>query len=144
MRALSLPSYLRLTRASAAYDIVVAAPLATPWTFALFHTQLSAVNGALGAGPLPPFAPLHFLLTALLGTLVLLWSVCRFTGPSLRLGRFDAAGRLVFSAWLAWALAGGALPVLWLFLAPELCWGVAQWWPVTRAAGTQRPALAPA
>jgi hypothetical protein len=134
MPALTLPTYLRLTRASALYDIVVVFPLATPWTFALLHGQLSSINQLLGAGPLPPFATLHFLLASLLGTLVLLWSICRLTGPSLKLGRFDATGRLLFAVWLAWAMLEAELPVLWLFLVPELLWGVAQWCSVTPGA----------
>ena len=127
---LPLPSYLRLTRASALYDIVVVAPFATPWTFALLYAQLSHINQWLGADPLPGFDTNHYLLASLLGTVVLTWSACRLTAPSLMLGRFDATARLVFSAWLAWAMLQDPLPVLWLFLVPELLWGVVQWWPI--------------
>lgn len=76
---LPLPGYLRLTRASTLYDIIVVAP---------------------------------------------------FAAPSLMLGRFGATTRLVFSVWLAWAMLQDPLPVLWLFLVPELLWGVVQWWPI--------------
>lgn len=130
MPTLSLAAYLRITRASALYDLVVVGPLATPWTFVLLYTQLSALNQRLGAAPLPPFEALHFLLSSLLGTLVLLWSWLRFTGPSLRLGRYDACGRMVFALWLAWAMSVDVLPMLWLFLVPELVWGVLECLPV--------------
>ncbi|MBQ5938773.1 MULTISPECIES: hypothetical protein [unclassified Massilia] len=127
---LPLHTYLRLTRASALYDIIVIAPFATPWTFAHFYAQLSHLNQWLGAGPLPGFETIHLLLAILLGTLVLTWSVFRLITPSLKLGRFDATARLVFSLWLAWAMLQDPLPMLWLFLIPELLWGAVQWWPI--------------
>ena len=143
MPALPLLSYLRLARASALYDVVQIVPFATPWTCALLLDRLSALNLWLGGAPLPPFAPLHLLLATLLGTLVLLWCAVRLKEPSLRLGRVDGAGRLLFAFWIAWAMCKADLPVLWLFLAPELLWGVAQWWPVDQASGssTARAAL---
>ncbi|MBQ5949713.1 hypothetical protein [Massilia sp. ST3] len=133
---LPLATYLKLTRLSALYDILTVAPFATPWTFTLLTTQLSHLNGWLGAPALPAFAPIHTLLATLLGTLVLLWSLCRLTGPSLKLGRYDATGRLLFSLWLAWAMLQEDLPVLWVFLLPELLWGLAQWLPVTQSIGS--------
>lgn len=140
---LQLHTYLRLTRASALYDLIVVAPFATPWTFALLYAQLSHINQRFGAGPLPTFASIHFLLATLLGTLVLTWSVCRLTAPSLKLGRFDASARLVFALWLAWAMVQDPLPMLWLFLVPELLWGVLQWWPVElQAIGSSTPRAA--
>jgi hypothetical protein len=39
---------------------------------------------------------------------------------------------------MVWALVQGGLPLLWLFLAMELCGGVAQWLPVAPARGAQR------
>ena len=120
-----LPStYLRITRASAVYDIVQVLPFLTPWTFALFYGQVSRLNVWLGAASLAPLTPLHAMLGTLLGTLVLLWSVFRLGTPSRRLGRFDAIGRLVFAFWIAWTMGQAALPVLWVFLLPELVWGV--------------------
>lgn len=142
MPALPLASYLRLARASAVYDIVQIAPFATPWTFALLLERLSALNVWLGGAPFPAFGPLHLLLSTLLGTLVLLWCAVRLKEPSLRLGRFDGVGRLLFAFWIAWAMLAADLPVLWLFLAPELLWGVAQCWPVAQASGSSTPRAA--
>lgn len=142
MPALPLASYLRLARASAVYDIVQILPFATPWTFALLLDRLSVWNVWLGGAPLPPFAPLHYLVTTLLGTLVLLWCAVRLKEPSLRLGRFDGVGRLLFAFWIGWAMLEAELPVLWLFLLPELLWGVAQWWPVVQASGSSTPRAA--
>lgn len=133
MPALPLPTYLTLIRASAVYDIVLILPFTTPWSFAMLLAQLARLNLWLGGAPLPPFAPLHLLLTTLLGTLVLLWCVYRLKDASVRLGRFDGAGRFVFAFWIGWALLSADLPVLWLYLIPELLWGVAQTWPVARS-----------
>ena len=142
MPVLSLASYLRLARASAIYDVVQILPFATPWTFALLLDVLSIVNAGLGGAPLPPFAPLHYLVSTLLGTLVLLWCAVRLKEPSLRLGRFDGVGRLLFAFWIGWAMLEAHLPVLWLFLVPELLWGVAQWWPVAQESGSSTPRAA--
>jgi len=130
-------TYLRLTRASALYDIVQILPFATPWSFALFYQQLSTLNVWLGADPLPAFAPLHFVLSSLLGTLVLLWSVFRLGSPSRRLGRFDAVGRLLFAFWIAWAMLQVSMPVLWIFLLPELAWGVLESLRVDQPSGSR-------
>lgn len=144
MPTVTLSTYLRITRASALFDILIVAPFATPWTFALLYPQLARLNLWMGGAPLPPFVQIHILITCLMGSLVLLWSVRRLLEPSLALGRYDGAGRFLFATWMLWALAQGGLPLVWLFLVPELLWGVAQCWPVapSRAAGRgNRPGL---
>jgi len=132
---MQLSTYLRLTRASAVYDIVQVLPFLTPWTFALFYEALSQLNVRLGAEPLPPCAAVHLLLGTLLGTLVLLWAGYRLGSPGRRLGRFDAVGRLVFALWIAWAMLQAGMPVLWLFLLPEIIWGVLEALPVDQRIG---------
>lgn len=128
--SLSRPAYLRIVRASAWYDLVVTAPFFTPWSFAFARNQLSTLNGQLGGGALPPFEPFHALFVCLLGSIVLVWSVLRLRAPSVTLGRHDGTGRLLFSLWMLWALSVTGAPLLWLFVMPELAWGVAQWLPV--------------
>lgn len=128
-------TYLCITRASAVYDIVQILPFLTPWTFAALVERLSLLNVRLGAAPLAPFAPVHLLPATLLGTLVLLWSIYRLGSASRRLGRFDAAGRLLFAAWIAWAMGQAGMPVLWIFLLPELAWGVLEALPVDQPIG---------
>lgn len=144
MPTVTLSTYLRITRASALFDILIIAPFATPWTFLLLYPQLNSLNLWMGGRMLPPFAELHILITCLMGSLVLLWSVRRLLEPSLALGRYDGAGRFLFATWMLWALVQGGMPLVWLFLVPELLWGVAQWWPVapSRTAGrSNRPGL---
>ncbi|WP_312514020.1 hypothetical protein [Massilia sp.] len=146
--ALPHTSYLRLIRASAIHDMVQILPFATPWTFALLYAQLSRLNVWFGAAPLPAFQTVHLLLATLLGTLVLTWTSCRLWAPSLRLGRFDAGARLIFAVWIGWAMLVADMPMLWVFLMPEIFWGCAQCWPVAlpsapRAAVTRQSAAAP-
>jgi len=130
----SASTFRRIVRASGIYDLLVTAPFATPWTFALAHSQLSTINQALGGAALPAFAPFHVLFACLLGSVVLVWSVLRIAGPQQRFGRYDGAARMLFGTWMMWALNATGEPLLWLFIVPELAWGVVQWWPVREPA----------
>jgi len=133
MPSLSTRRFLHIVRASAIYDVLVTAPFATPWTFARVARLLSAANQSLGGAPLPAFEVFHVLIACLLGSVVIVWSVLRLVHPSIRFGRFDGATRVLFATWLAWALALTGAPILWLFVVPELMWGVVQWLPVEPA-----------
>lgn len=133
---LSRSAFLTVVRASAAYDLLLTAPFATPWTFALAHAHLSTLNQHLGGDALPDFGPFHVLFACLMGSIVLVWSVLRLRAPSVTLGRHDGIARGLFSTWMAWALATSGAPLLWLFLVPEFCWGVAQWLPVAQDNGS--------
>jgi hypothetical protein len=124
--------FRRIVRASAVYDLLVTAPFATPWTFALAWDHLSGINMLLGGAPLPVFGPFHVLFACLLGSIVLVWAVLRIGDPQPRFGRFDGAGRLLFSLWMAWALSQTGAPLLWCFLVPEMGWAIAQWLPLRR------------
>lgn len=130
MPAFSPARFRRVVGFSALYDLIVTAPFATPWTFELNRRQLGAVNEALGGQPLPAFDPFQTLFALLMGSLVLVWAVLRLRGPTLQFGRYDAAGRALFSLWMAWAWLQTGAPVLLLFLLPELAWAVVQAWPV--------------
>jgi hypothetical protein len=131
---MKLPTYLNIVRASAWYDLLLAAPFATPWTFTLAHARLSAINQWLGGAALPAFSPFHMLFACLMGSVVLVWSVLRLHATEVRLGRYDGTARFLFALWMGWILAVTGAPLLWLFLVPEFAWGVAQWLPVARPA----------
>lgn len=135
MPAFSSHGFLRVVWLSALCDLVVTAPFATPWSFEMNRAQLSAINLALGGQPLPPFDAMQTLFALLMGSIVLVWSVLRLRGPTVQLGRYDAAGRVLFALWMTWAWWQSGAPVLLLFIVPELAWAVAQAWPV-RAAGS--------
>ncbi|PPA02146.1 hypothetical protein C4E44_20935 [Pseudomonas sp. MWU12-2312b] len=123
--------YRRLVRGSAWYDLIVTAAFATPWSFAALHAVMVSVSQAFDLpGSLPPFEPVHLLMANLLGSIVCVWAVLRIRDPQLMYGRYDAAGRFLFAAWQAYALAHGASSLLVVFLIFELAWGVAQVLPV--------------
>ena len=130
MPRLSPAAYLRIVRASAIYDLLATAPFVTPWTFAWNWRQLSDLDVRLGGAALAPFDVYPTLVACLMGSIVLVWSVLRIVAPERRLGRFDGAARFLFSTWMTWALAITHQPLLWVFLVPELAWGVVQWWPI--------------
>ncbi|MGC5016298.1 hypothetical protein ACLQ2R_36515 [Streptosporangium sp. DT93] len=118
-------------RASAWYDLVVTAGFATPWTYALLHGALSSLGGALGLGVLPPPDPMLTLYANLMGSAVVVWALLRIVRTLPVHGLFDGAARTLFATWQAYALAGGATPLLWAFLVAEVAFGVVQlvpWW----------------
>lgn len=133
-------TFVRLVRASAWYDLIVTAPFATPWTFALLHQALNALAGTLGFAGLPAFEPAHVLMANLMGSVVCVWSVLRIRQPSVALGRYDAVARGLFAMWQAYALASGGTLFVVLFLIAEMGFGLLQALPVGRvpeSTGTQ-------
>ena len=129
----STAQYRNLVRASGLYDLVVTLGFATPWSFALLHEGLSGLHGGLGlAGEIPPFAPVHMLMANLMGSIVCVWAWLRIRHPEQRFGRYDAAGRVLFSAWMLYALLKGASGLLWGMLVLEVLWAMAQLAPVLR------------
>ncbi|SDF51496.1 MULTISPECIES: hypothetical protein [unclassified Duganella] len=127
---LNIATYRHIVRASAIYDLVLTAPFATPWSFAIVRAQLDATNQALGGAALPAFTPFHILFACLLGSVVLVWSVLRIRDPQPLYGRYDGIARLLFSSWMIWTLHATGAPLLWLFIVPELAWGIVQWLPL--------------
>ena len=123
--------YRHVVRSSAWYDLIVTAAFVTPWSFALLQGGLMQVSQALDLpGELPAFEPMHMLMANLLGSIVCVWAVLRIRDPQQVFGRYDAAGRFLFSAWQLYALLHGVSSLLVVFLAFELAWGVAQVLPV--------------
>jgi hypothetical protein len=134
---LASSTFRKIVLGSAVYDLLVTAPFATPWSFAFAHHQLDGINQQLGGMALPAFAPFHVLFACLLGSVVLVWALLRISDPQQRFGRFDGVARLLFSTWMIWALAVTGAPLLWLFIVPELAFGVAQWLPVRSPPGSR-------
>lgn len=134
----------RVIRASAFYDLIVTAGFATPWTATLALGTITDIHRGLGLSGAVPMIddPFTMLFANLLGSIVVVWSVIRLIRPEPLLGAGDTIGRLLFSAWFAWALGQGASSVLVAFLVLELGWGVLQgvavWKPVTAALGVRR------
>ncbi|MFJ4671554.1 hypothetical protein [Kitasatospora purpeofusca] len=120
------PAYLRLVRASAWYDLAVTAGFATPWTYTLVHRALSSLGDSLGWGVLPAPDTWQTLYANLMGSVVTVWAALRIVRPLPLHGLLDAVARVLFSSWMAYALAHGAPRILWPFLTLEITWGIAQ------------------
>ncbi|MFF9819739.1 hypothetical protein [Streptomyces sp. NPDC014006] len=120
------PAYLRVVRASAWYDLLITAGFMTPWTYALVHDALSSWGDAFGWGALPELDPWQTLYANLMGSVVVVWATLRIARPLPVHGLFDGIARMLFSAWMAYALAHGVSRILWLFFAVEVAWGVVQ------------------
>jgi hypothetical protein len=120
------PAYLHVVRASAWYDLVVTAGFATPWTYMLVHDALSSLGDALGLGSLPELDPWQTLYANLMGSVVIVWAALRIVRPLPVHGLLDSIARILFSAWMAYALAHGASRILWLFFTVEVAWGIVQ------------------
>lgn len=121
--------YRRIVQASAWYDLIVTIGFATPWTFAAIHTMLTiAAQGLPGA--FPPFDASHVLMANLLGSIVTVWAILRIRDPQLQFGRYDAAGRFLFSAWQIYAVLHGASVMILGFTFFEVLFGVMQSLPV--------------
>ena len=128
---ISLPTYLRIVRFSAWYDLIVTAGFATPWTFPLILANLETLSALLGiSGSFPRFEPTHMLMANLLGSIVTVWAVLRLCATQAVFGRYDAAGRFLFATWQLYALAHNAHPIIWGFFAIEVALGIAQILPV--------------
>lgn|SRR5689334_5154229 len=129
------PAYRHLVRASAWYDLVVTAGFATPWTYVLVHRLLSSY------GDFPPVDPIQTLFANLMGSVVVVWALLRLFRTLPLHGLYDGIARLLFATWQLYALAHGATPLLWAFLAIELTFGAIQLTPwavqTKRIAGTE-------
>ncbi|PKA69497.1 MULTISPECIES: hypothetical protein [Pseudomonas] len=119
--------YRNVVRGSAWYDLIVTAAFATPWSFAVVHGLLTALDVP---GELPAFQPVHMLMANLLGSVVCVWAVLRIRDPQRVYGRYDAVARFLFAVWQGYALLQGASSILIVFLVFELAWGIAQVLPV--------------
>lgn len=142
---LSETTYRRIVRVSAAYDLIIAVPLATPWTLALVLWAFGSVHTALGLpGVQPEFAPLHMMFGTLMGSVIVAWSLARLHLGLPLLGRYDALARWLFSTWQVYAVLTGASPLLLAFTVIEMLFGVLQVLPYRREARAQGGAAATA
>ena len=124
---LAEPTYRTIVRTSALYDLIVTAPFMTPWSLELTLDLLRQLHTAIGLpGTIPNFEPAHLLFAGLMGSVVVVWSIARLRLNLAILGRYDALARLFFALWQIYAVASGASPVILVFAAFEIVFGVAQ------------------
>jgi hypothetical protein len=62
----------------------------------------------------------------LLGSVVTIWALWRMRHPQQLLGRYNAAARFLFAAWLIYAVAHDANVIMLGFMVCELIFGVLQ------------------
>ena len=127
---LTSSSYRTLYRASAWYDILVTWPYMTPLTLGLMWSFLDQTHAGFGLAPLPELSVYGTLFANFFGTVVIIWSVLRIRLDDPRLGRYDGAGRMLFSSWMIVALLNGASPLLYGFLLIEVAFGILQLLPL--------------
>ncbi len=126
--------YRKIVRASAVYDLVVTAPFATPWTFALVHQCLNLI------APTPTFEPIHVLFANLLGSIVLVWSILRIRNPQAIYGFYDAIGRALFTIWFVYYLLRFDInPVTWVFALFEFLWFAVQAYGFVKVSANNKP-----
>lgn len=108
----------------AAYDILVTAAFATPWTAAPLLRFLSQLHTQLGlAGTaLHTVDPVSMIFINFSGTLVLMWGGLRLFRPTLLHGAIDSAGRLAVALWIFLAVQAGATTISLPLLIGELIW----------------------
>lgn len=141
-RTMPLKTYNSIVRASAVYDLLVTSPFMTPWTLPLVLGLIDSVHLGLGLpGGVPTFGPTHMLFAGLMGSLVVVWSVARLQLKLPILGRYDAAARLLFAAWQIFAVAIGATPLILVFTAFEVVFGVLQVLPYRKDQHDARSAM---
>ena len=126
-RGMRLSTYKSIVRASALYDLIVTAPFVTPWTLTIVLGLVHDVHLHLGLpGIVPTFGPTHLLFAGLMGSVVVVWSLARLRLNVPILGRYDAAARFLFAAWQFFAVATGATPLILIFTAFEVVFGLLQ------------------
>lgn len=124
---ISNATYRAIVRTSATYDLVVTAPFMTPWTLAFTIDLFHQLHINLGLpGTFPVFEISHLLFAGLMGSVVVVWSLARLRLDLAVLGRYDALARLLFALWQVYAVANGATPLLLIFTAFEVGFGLAQ------------------
>lgn len=124
---LSSSQFTKIYRASAKYDLAVTAAFATPWTFVFLMDLIGGIHVALNLpGEILQPDVFHIFFANLLGSVVIVWSIVRLKFNMLILARYDAVARYLFSAWMIYALVGGASWFLGGMLVIELGFGIAQ------------------
>lgn len=110
------------------YDLVVTFPFALPGLVGIQLETLEKVQGALGlAGEFPTFDPFQLFFLNLFGSIVTIWAVLRIAKPEPLFGLTDGIGRAVFSSLMLYYLVVWGIPqVVWLFVIPEILFGMAQ------------------
>lgn len=113
----------RIFKRVAWFDLAVTLPFALPLIAEALIVLIYMADGWLGFGtPALYFeaGPFGMMFVHIMGVLGVVWALARLRTPSAELARIDAVVRLAVAALIIYAIASGATPVLWLFVATEI------------------------
>lgn len=78
-------------------------------------------------GPFPVFHPFQLFFLNLFGSLVVVWAALRIAKPAPLFGLADGIARAAFSCLMLYYLLVWDIPqIVWLFVVPEILFGVTQ------------------
>lgn len=123
-------NYNSIVKAGAWYDLLTSAPFAFPILANFTMQNITQLHNDLNlSGTIPTFEPLHFFFMNLMGSIIVVWSILRIRHTQALLGLYDAFGRTLFSAWMAYYLfAQNQTMILFFLLIPEISWGIIQYY----------------
>ena len=104
-------------------DLAVTLPFALPLIAEALIVLIYLVDGWLGFGTPGLYfeaGPFGMMFVHIMGVLGVVWAIARLRTPTADLARIDAIARLAVAALIVYAIASGATPVLWLFVATEI------------------------
>ncbi|ABS64141.1 conserved hypothetical protein [Parvibaculum lavamentivorans DS-1] len=125
----------RTIKAVAWCDLALTAPFAIPFVAEALISLIHEMDRQAGFGtPVTLFemGPLSMMFVHIMGVLGVVWAFARLRTPIPALARIDAGARLAVAALIAYAIAQGATPVLWLFIASEITGSMAQFFALRR------------
>lgn len=116
--------------AGAAYDLIVALPLAIPPLAGPDLNLLFSIGDAVGlTGAVPQFDQVHLLFINLFGVFVSAWGFFKLRSTNLRLVSLDLIMRLAVLALLVWHVAAyDSHPIIYLFIAADIVWTALNYW----------------
>lgn len=113
----------RIFKGVAGLDLTVTLPFALPFIAEALIVGIYLLDGLAGFGtPALYFetGPFGMMFVHIMGVLGVVWALARLRTPTAELARMDAVARLVVAALIIYAIASGATPILWLFVATEI------------------------
>ncbi len=123
----------KINKASATFDLVITWGFATPWTFLWIIGLLTDISARYEiSGVMIEPDVFHIFFANLMGSVVVVWAVVRLMSDDLRLVRYDAAARYLFSTWMVFALMSGASRIIIVILVIEFTLAVIQSLPLNR------------
>lgn len=120
--------YRRIVRFGGLYDFLATFAFALPGLVGIHLETLEKVQGWLGlAGRFPEFDPFQLFFLNLFGSIVIIWAALRIAKPEPLFGLADGIARVMFSSLMLYYLVVWGIPqIVWLFVVPEILFGVAQ------------------